>query len=49
MRVEGRFIYADEGKVLDYAEPHYAMNEDNIPVRIHLNTPILHMGIMDKP
>lgn len=49
MRIEGRFIYADAGKVLDYAEPHFAMNEDNVPVRIHLNTPILHMGIMDKP
>ncbi len=49
MTIQDRFIYADEGKLLDFAKPHFAMNEDNIPVRIHLNTPILHMGIMDKP
>ena len=49
MRVEGRFIYADAGKVLDYAEPHFAMNEDNIPARQHLYSPMLRMGRMDKP
>lgn len=49
MTIQDRFIYADEGKLLDFAKPHFAINEDNIPVRIHLNTPILHMGIMDKP
>jgi len=49
MKIIDRFIYADEGKLLDFAKPHFAMNEDNVPVRIHLNTPILHMGIMDKP
>ena len=49
MRVEGRFIYADEGKVLDYAKPHFALDEDNIPARQHLYSPMLHMGRMDKP
>lgn len=49
MRVEDRYIYADEGKVLDFAEPHFAMDEDNIPVRQHLYSPVLHMGSMDKP
>lgn len=49
MRIQDRFIYADDGKVLDYAEPHYAMNEDNIPARQHLYSPMLRMGIMDKP
>ena len=47
MKIEGKFIYADEGKLLDFAKPHFAMNEDNVPVRIHLNTPILHMGIIE--
>ena len=47
MKIIDRYIYADEGKLLDFAKPHFAMNED--PIRIHLNTPILHMGIMDKP
>jgi hypothetical protein len=49
MRVDGRFIYADPGKVLDFAEARYAMDEDNIPVRQHLYSPMLRMGRMDKP
>lgn len=49
MRVVDRTIYADEGKLLDFAKPHYAMNEDNIPAKQHLYSPMLRMGRMDKP
>ena len=49
MRVIDRFIYADEGKLLDFAKPHFAMDDDNTPVRIHLYSPMLRMGRMDKP
>lgn len=49
MIIQDRFIYADEGKLLDFAQPHFAMDDDNTPIRIHLNTPMIRMGIMDKP
>ena len=29
MRVVDRTIYADEGKLLDFKEPHYVLNEDH--------------------
>jgi len=29
MRIDGRFIYSSTGKVLDFAEPHYVLNEDH--------------------
>lgn len=49
MRVIDRTIYADEGKLLDFKEPRYALDEDNIPARQHLYSPMLRMGRMDKP
>jgi len=48
MKLEGRKLIADEGKVLDFAEPKYALDEDKVPTRIHLYTPFITLGRMDK-
>lgn len=49
MRIEDRIIYADEGKVLDFAIPHYVLNEDHEIIQNHLYSTQLHMGRKDKP
>lgn len=49
MRVVDRTIYADEGKLLDFKEPRYALDEDKVVTQVHLYTPFLRMGRMDKP
>jgi len=49
MRVIDRVIYADEGKLLDFKEPHYALDEDKVVTQVHLYVPSLRMGRMDKP
>ena len=63
MRVLDRTIYADEGKLLDFKEPRYALDEDKVDrktirealdedkgvTQVHLYTPSLRMGRMDKP
>jgi hypothetical protein len=43
-----RTIYADEGKLLDFKEPHYALNEQKVKEQVHLYTPKLRLGIMDS-
>lgn len=49
MRVIDRTIYADEGKLLDFKEPRYALDEDKVVTQVHLYSPSLRMGRMDKP
>lgn len=49
MRVVDRTIYADEGKLLDFKEPHYVLNEDHQVVEKHLYSTQLKMGRFDKP
>jgi len=49
MVIRDRVIYADEGKVLDFKKPHYALNEDNVVTEVHLYSPSLRMGSMDTP
>ena len=49
MRVIDRTIYADEGKLLDFKEPRYALDEDKVVTQVHLYTPSLRMGRTDKP
>lgn len=49
MRIEGRKLIADEGKLLDFAEPKYAMDEDHVITRIHLYAEFITLGKMDKP
>ena len=48
MRVIDRTIYADEGKLLDFKEPRYALDEDKVVTQVHLYTPSLRIGLMDK-
>lgn len=43
-----RTLYADEGKLLDFKNPHYALNENNIKEQVHLYTPKLRLGMMDS-
>lgn len=49
MRIDGRFIYSSTGKVLDFKEPHYVLNEDHQVIEKHLYSTQLKMGRFDKP
>lgn len=49
MKLEGRKLIADEGKLLDFAEPKYALDEDHVPTLIHLYAEFITLGRMDKP
>lgn len=49
MRLEGRVLYAENGKVLDFKEPKYAMDADNVGVQVHLYSPKIRLGRMDSP
>lgn len=48
MKLVGRILYADEGKVLDFKEPHYAYNEKHEQVEVHLYTKKIRLGRMDS-
>ena len=49
MRVEGNILYADEGKVLDFKNPRYALDGDNVVTEVHLYSPTLRMSSIDSP
>lgn len=48
MKLEGNMLYADEGKVLDFKKPKYALDEDHVPTQVHLYSPRLRLGRMDS-
>lgn len=49
MRIEGRMLYAENGKVIDFKEPQWALDEDNVPVQRHLYVTQMKLGKMDSP
>ena len=48
MIIDGRKIIADDGKMLDFKEPHYAQNEKGEPVQVHLYSKTMRMGKLDS-
>lgn len=48
MRLENNMLYAENGKVLDFKEPKFALNEDRVPVQVHLYSPRIRLGRMDS-
>ena len=48
MKLENGTLYAEEGKVLDFAEPKYAVNEEKIVTQVHLYSPYIKLGKFDK-
>lgn len=48
MRIEDRMLYADKGKVIDFKEPQWALDEDNVPVQKHLYVTQMKLGKMDS-
>lgn len=46
---ETKILYADEGKVLDFKEPKYALNDDHEKIQVHLYSPKIRIGRMDSP
>lgn len=48
MRLDGNILYADEGKVLDFKEPHYALNDKGEQVQVHLYVKKIRLGRMDS-
>lgn len=48
MKLIDNILYADEGKLLDFKEPKYALNEDRELVQVHLYSPKLRLGRMDS-
>ena len=48
MKLENRKLYADEGKVLDFAAPKFAQNAKGEPIQVHLYTKWIRLGIMDN-
>lgn len=49
MKLIDKKLYAEEGKLLDFATPKYALDEDHVVTQIHLMTPWIRLGSMDKP
>lgn len=49
MKLVDKKLYADEGKVLDFAEPKYALDDEHVKTQVHLYTKFIRLGIMDKP
>ena len=41
-------LYADENKVLDFKSPKYSLDESHVPVRVHLYSPMIKLGKMDR-
>lgn len=48
MKIDGRMLYADEGKVIDFKEPQWALDEDNVPTQRHLYVTQMKLGKMDS-
>lgn len=48
MKLENKTLYADEGKVLDFAKPKYALDAEHVPTQVHLYSKYIRLGIMDK-
>lgn len=48
MYLVDNILYADEGKVLDFKEPHYAYNDKHEQVEVHLYTKKIRLGRMDS-
>lgn len=48
MKLIDNILYADEGKLLDFKEPKYALNEDRELIQVHLYSPKLRLGRMDS-
>ena len=48
MKLIDNILYADEGKLLDFKEPKYALNEDKELIQVHLYSPKLRLGRMDS-
>ena len=38
MKLVDKKLYADEGKVLDFAEPKYALDDEHVKTQVHLYT-----------
>lgn len=48
MHLIGNILYADEGKVLDFKEPHYAYNDKGELEQVHLYSKKIRLGRMDS-
>lgn len=48
MKLIDNILYADEGKLLDFKEPKYALNEDKELIQVHLYSPKIRLGRMDS-
>lgn len=48
MKIEGRMLYADEGKVIDFKEPQWALDDENTPIQRHLYVTQMKLGRMDS-
>ena len=48
MKLIDNILYADEGKLLDFKKPKYALNEDRELIQVHLYSPKLRLGRMDS-
>ena len=48
MKLIDNILYADDGKLLDFKEPKYALNEDRELIQVHLYSPKLRLGRMDS-
>ena len=46
---ETKILYADEGKVLDFKEPKFVLNEFHETIQAHLYTKKIRLGRMDSP
>ena len=42
-------LYAEEGKVIDFAEPKYAVNDEKIIEQVHLYADYIKIAKFDKP
>ena len=54
MRVEEltpgmRTLYADEGKVLDFKEPKFVVNQDRVQEPVHIYASQMKLGRLDSP
>ena len=48
MYLVGNVLYAEEGKLLDFKEPKYALNDEHELVQVHLYSPKIRLGRMDS-
>lgn len=48
MKLEGRKLIAEKGKLLDFAKPQWALDEDHVPTQMHLYAEFITLGKMDK-